>query len=181
MVRSFIAIEIPEKIRTEIEIMLNQFAKADFSVKWVKRDNLHITLLFLGDASREFIESGCQQLESIIKTQKPFELSLSDIGAFPNQQQPRIIWLGVEKGVDQITELQAKIENGFTSIGFKPEARKFHPHLTIGRVKFRFTNPKVFETTYQSEDFLVKSVALFKSTLYPSGPIYERIKEFQFG
>jgi 2'-5' RNA ligase len=74
--------------------------------------------------------------------------------------------------------LQEKIETAFTNIGYQPEARKFHPHLTIGRARDTMSNPeKVFNTQYQSISFSIKSVVLFKSTLTPQGPIYEKIKE----
>lgn len=177
-VRSFIAIEIPEKIRSEINYLCKSFAKQDFSVKWVEKQNLHITMLFLGDVTNEFIEKGCGGLEKIVQTQRPFQLSLAGISAFPGLKQPRIIWIGADQGVAEITDLQAKIETAFIEIGYKPENRKFHPHVTIGRVKYRFTYPKIFETIYKSENFFVKSVVLFNSILKLSGPIYEKIREF---
>lgn len=180
IIRSFIAVEIPDKTRTEITKMLDTFAKQDTGARWIKQDNLHITLIFLGEVSQEFLHNAQTELTSVAKNQKSFEMSLKNIGAFPSQRAPRIIWIGVDKGSDELIDLQSKIESSLTKIGYKPETRKFHPHLTIGRVKFRFNNPKIFETNYQSETFAVKSVVLFKSTLMPQGPIYEKIKEFNF-
>lgn len=179
MIRTFIAVEIPEKIRNEIDCQLKIFAQQDFSVKWVSQDNLHITMLFLGDVSLDFVESTKHKLELVAQKHNPFNLSLKSIDAFPSSKQPRIIWIGVDTGSDQLVTLQSDIENTLIQIGFKPEVRKFHPHLTIGRVKFRFTNPKVFETAYQSETFSVNSIVLFKSTLLPSGPVYEKLGEYK--
>ena len=179
-IRSFIAIEIPDKIKTEINIMINQFAKQDFSVQWVKYNNLHITLLFLGEVDQEFIDKSQKELAIIAGNEKPFEMSLSGIGAFPDLRQPRVIWIGVQKGAEQMINLQGNVKNSFSRLGYKQESRKFHPHLTIGRVKFRFTNPKVFEKKYTSESFLVQSVVLFKSILEYSGPIYEKLGEHKF-
>ena len=179
-IRSFIAVEIPEKVRSEITRMLSKFSQEDTGARWVKHDNLHITLLFLGEVTPDFIKQVVNELETIARTQKNFEMSFKNIGAFPSQRSPRIIWIGVERGEAEIIDLQSKIELSFTKIGYKPEQRKFHPHLTIGRVKFKFDNPKVFEVGYKSEIFPVKSVVLFKSTLAPQGPIYEKINEFTF-
>lgn len=177
-IRSFIAVEISDKARSEITKMLNTFNQQDSGVRWIKQDNLHITLIFLGEVSQEFLEKVEKELSQVTQTQKQFVMSLKNIGAFPSQHSPRIIWIGVDKGSDELIDLQSSIEVGLTKIGYKPETRKFHPHLTIGRVKFRFNDPKIFETSYQSEAFVVKSVVLFKSTLMPQGPIYEKIKEF---
>jgi 2'-5' RNA ligase len=179
-VRSFIAVEIPEKVRSEITRMLNKFSEEDSGARWVKHDNLHITLLFLGEVTQEFIRNAENELTTLAKSKISFEMSLKNIGAFPSPRSPRIIWIGVDKGAVELTDLQFKIESAFTKIGYKPEERKFHPHLTVGRVKFKFNTPKIFETNYKSEIFPVKSVVLFKSTLRPEGPIYEKIREFNF-
>jgi len=179
-IRSFISVEIPEKVRSEITRMLNKFSQEDSGARWVKHDNLHITLIFLGEVTKDFLENAEHELMTIAKIQKSFEMSLKNLGAFPSQRLPRIIWIGVERGEAEIIDLQSKIESAFTKIGYKPEERKFHPHLTIGRVKFRFDNPKIFEVDYKSGIFPVKSVVLFKSTLAPQGPIYEKINEFSF-
>jgi 2'-5' RNA ligase len=177
-IRSFIAVEISDNARSEITRILNKFSQEDTGARWVKQDNLHITLLFLGEVSEGFITKAEKELTIIAQSQKQFEMSFKNIGAFPSLHSPRIIWIGVGQGADELIDLQGKIESAFTKIGYEPEARKFHPHLTIGRVKFRFNNPQIFETHYQSEVFGVKSVVLFKSTLMPQGSIYEKIKEF---
>jgi len=179
MIRSFIAVKIPEQVRSEISRMINGFAKLDFSVKWVKYENLHITLLFLGDIDDDFLNSAIEQLNTIAKNEKMFQMSLKNIGAFPNQHSPRVIWIGTETGAQELTNLQEKVETAFTTIGYKPETKKFHPHLTIGRARDRMLNSeKVLSTQYQSILFPIKSIVLFKSTLTPQGPIYEKIKEF---
>lgn len=179
-IRSFIAIEIPYDIRMNISNQVKLLSKDDFSVRWVDKDNLHITLLFLGDVDYDFINKGIEILSTITKSQQKFKISLQNFGAFPSIKQPRIIWIGIKDGVNDLITLQSKIENNFVKIGYKSELKKYHPHLTIGRVKFRFTNQKIFETQYQSENFVVESVSLFKSDLTPKGPIYSKINDFVF-
>ena len=180
-IRSFIAVEIPEQVRSDITRMINKFARQDFSVKWVKHDNLHITLLFLGDIDNEFLQNSIKTLTDIALKEKSFEMSLKKLGAFPNNHLPRVIWIGTETGKTELITLQKAVEDSFTAIGYKPEKRKFDPHLTIGRVRERISiADKIFATEYESLTFKIESLVLFKSTLTPLGPIYEKIKEFSF-
>lgn len=179
MIRSFIAVEIPEQVRSDITRMVNKFARQDFSVKWVKHENLHITLLFLGDIDNEFLRNSIKTLADIALKEKSFEMSLKKLGAFPNTHSPRVIWIGAETGKTELVSLQEKIETAFTGIGYKPEPKKFHSHLTIGRVRERISiADKIFATEYESLVFKIESLVLYKSTLTPLGPIYEKIKEF---
>ncbi|MEO0091613.1 MAG: RNA 2',3'-cyclic phosphodiesterase [candidate division WOR-3 bacterium] len=179
-IRSFIAIEIPEKIRDKIMEFVGKFQQQDYDVRWVKYENLHLTLCFLGNVSKDFLHKATDKLSAIVTTQKSFELSLKNFGAFPSLRSPRVIWIGVEKGGNELIDLQAKIESTMAEIGYKPEERRFHPHLTIGRVKKRIDNDIIFTTQYNSGVFLVNSITLFKSILTPDGPIYEKIHEFPF-
>jgi RNA 2',3'-cyclic 3'-phosphodiesterase len=183
MVRSFIAIEIPKDVRDGIVgLQANLKSSAGSSVRWVANDNLHLTLIFLGEVEENFLNKVKEQLVSVVKTVKPFKANLNGLGAFPSQRSPRVIWIGFDKGKDESVDLQASAEKALVTIGYKPEERKFHPHLTIGRVKGVVKEPaKIFETSYASRIFPVKSIVLFKSTLRPQGPIYEKLQEFNFG
>ncbi len=77
-------------------------------------------------------------------------------------------------------ELQGRLVKGLAEIGFEPEARKFHPHLTLGRAKGFVKDLDLFQRDYESGEIFVNSIALFKSTLTPNGPIYEKIEEYRF-
>ncbi|MDH5682943.1 MAG: RNA 2',3'-cyclic phosphodiesterase [candidate division WOR-3 bacterium] len=182
MMRSFIAIEIPKGVRDGISKIIADFKKSDYPVRWVANENLHLTLVFLGEVAEKFLDEVKEQLASVAKLVKPFEANLNGLGAFPSQRSPRVIWIGMDKGKNEVSDLQVKIEQALGTIGFKPEDRKFHPHLTIGRVKgFIKDASKIFENNYTSPDLPVNSIVLFKSTLRPEGPIYEKIQEFYFG
>jgi len=183
MTRSFIAVEIPKDVRDGIGgLQANFKSAAGSSVRWVANDNLHLTLIFLGEIEETFLNKVKEQLTLAVKTIKSFEANLNGLGAFPSQRSPRIIWIGMDKGKDEVINLQAMAEKPLVTIGYKPEDRKFHPHLTIGRVKGIVKEPaKIFETNYTSRNFPVKSIVLFKSTLRPEGPIYEKLQEFNFG
>ena len=183
MIRSFIAIETPKEIRDNIGVLQTKFKTGlDNLVRWVAIENMHLTLIFLGEVKEDFLNMVKVQLTSMAKTAKPFEANLNGLGAFPSQKSPRIIWIGIDKGKNEIIDLQLKVEKSLVPIGYKPETRKFHPHLTVGRVKGVIKDTiKIFETNYTSHNFPVKSIVLFKSTLRPQGPIYEKLEEFHFG
>lgn len=182
MIRSFIAVEIPNAVRNEVAKIIDNFSQANYPVRWVNKENLHLTLIFLGEIQKDFLDKVNKALGEATKNCRPFEMNLNGIGAFPSQRTPRIIWIGVKQGQNEIIELQANVERPLVKIGYKPEAKKFHPHLTIGRVKgFLKDASQIFETNYSSPPFLIKSIVLFKSTLRPEGPIYEKLGEFDFG
>jgi 2'-5' RNA ligase len=182
MIRSFIAVEIPKEIRDGIGNVINDFRQSGFPIRWVAIENMHLTLIFLGEVEENFLNKVKEQLILAVKNAKLFEANLTGLGAFPSQRSPRVIWVGMDKGKNEAIDLQAMVEKPLVTIGYKPEDRKFHPHLTIGRVKGAVKEPaKIFETKYISRNFPVKSIVLFKSTLRPQGPIYEKIQEFNFG
>jgi 2'-5' RNA ligase len=147
----------------------------------VANENLHLTLIFLGEVNEDFLTKAKAQLTGAAKVIKPFDASLNGLGAFPSPRSPRVVWIGMDKGKDETIDLQSKVEKQLGTIGYKPEDRKFHPHLTIGRVKGVIKDAaKIFETNYSSRNFPVNSIVLFKSTLRPEGPVYEKLQEFHF-
>ena len=104
----------------------------------------------------------------------PFNVSLKEIGGFPSSKKARILWVGIEEGKNNLTELFSTIENKISNLGFKKEDRKFTPHITFARVKKgKFSLPKNLDFSFNS--FPVNEVTLFKSTLTPKGPIYEAL------
>ena len=149
MIRSFIAIETPKNIRDNISVLQTKFKTGLGNlVRWVTIENMHLTLIFLGEVKEDFLNMVKVQLTSMAKTAKPFDANLSGLGAFPSQKSPRIIWLGIDKGKNEIIDLQSKVEKSLIVIGYKPEDRKFHPHLTVGRVKGAIKDvTKIFDTT----------------------------------
>lgn len=183
MIRSFIAIETPTDIRDNIGVLQTRLKPSLGNlVRWVAIENMHLTLIFLGEVKEDFLNKVMEQLTSVVKMVMPFEANINGLGAFPSQRSPRIIWIGMDKGKNEVIDLQTKVEKSLKTIGYKPEDRKFHPHLTIGRVKSVIKDStKIFDNNYTSRNFPVKSIVLFKSTLRPQGPIYEKLEEFHFG
>lgn len=163
--------------------------------KWTQRQNLHYTLKFLG----ELPEGRLNELRTALKVaatkSHPFLLRLGNVGFFPNRGTPRIIWLGVERGEQELIQLANLVESNCLERGFGKSDQPFRPHVTIARAKqedYPGGNPSLpfhssrmppevplpklgFETAMQ-----VCSFSLIESNLYPSGAVYQRVEDFQF-
>ncbi len=184
--RTFIAIEISEEIRNALAQIESHIKYAGADVKWVKPENVHLTLKFLGEIDEKKAAEVTAVLDSIARTIKPFKLSVKDIGAFPKIEHPRVVWVGLDKGAAETTVLAANIDEALSKIGFSKETRPFSPHLTIGRVRSPLNKDKLKEkisSATASIDlsivplYQISSVILFQSTLTPQGSIYTKIHE----
>ena len=171
--RIFTAIEIPEGAKISIQEIINKI-NTKAVVKWVLKENLHITLKFFGevDASTP-IEN---VLRDIGKEFQPFNISLSGIGAFPSESSIKVLWVGIEEGENELIKLYEAVENRGIQLGFKKEGKDFTPHITIGRVKKGILKFPNIEFSYPQ--FLAEKITLFESILTPSGPIYKTIANF---
>lgn len=180
MIRSFIAIDLPEEFHDEINRVTNELRPAGGHVKWVRPENVHLTLKFLGDVPEDKIEPIGEAVAGASAGRGLVNLVSSGIGVFPNRSKPRVIWLGLTGDLDRLTGLQQDVENSVTPFGFFPEKRAFKPHLTLGRVK----SPKgkgglmnALEKVRPKEImFSASELVLFKSDLRPGGAVYTPLK-----
>jgi RNA 2',3'-cyclic 3'-phosphodiesterase len=190
LIRSFIAVELPEELKkelSELEIRLKKSSPP--IVRWVDPYSIHVTLKFLGEVAEESIEELVLAIEESVPGIKPFKLSVSEVGAFPNLNRPQVVWVGVKGDLSQITVLQQKIEANTEQLGFPRESRGFTPHLTLGRVRNEAsTNERqrlgkiLSETSFTAISKInVDSVNLMKSQLTPNGAIYTCLKKVKMG
>lgn len=179
MVRAFVAINCPESVKGNI-LRIQEKLKDLGNLKLVEMENLHLTLRFLGEVSDEkLIEIG-KKLDSISNFDK-FQISLRGVGAFPNQNYIRVVWVGVDNGLNRIKEMHNKIENELNVMGFKKDSR-FNSHLTIARVKSIRDKEKLQEILRENSKtefggFQVEKIELMKSELTKEGPIYSILRE----
>ena len=134
-VRAFIAVAISPMIRNEARKTLRPIIEAYPNVKWVEEENFHVTLKFLGTVPTvelhrvvAAVERGCRKFEQ-------FDLVFEGVGAFPNADSPRSIWIGVREGAREIRELARRIEAELAELGYPAENREFTLHLTVGRAR----------------------------------------------
>jgi len=186
LIRSFLAIELPEPILRKIEEVEADLKSAHADARWVSPEKIHLTLKFFGNIEASRIDSIFKSIEEPVRTTQPFSLKVQGVGAFPNMKSPRVIWMGLVNGSQILISFQKEIEAQLEKIGFQPEDRPFRPHLTLARVKSsRGRNDLVGRMEKHKEeefgDFQVERVILFKSDLKPSGPIYTALRELRFG
>ncbi|MDD5428026.1 MAG: RNA 2',3'-cyclic phosphodiesterase [Candidatus Omnitrophica bacterium] len=182
--RTFVAIELSEDIKSALDQVESHLKYSGADVKWVAKENIHLTLKFLGEIDEAKCEKVKSILDTIAKSTKPFEISLKDIGAFPNIDHPKVIWVGLDKGAVESIELAGKIDSELAKIGFEKETRPFTAHLTIGRVRSPKNKQAMKEkiTGYQlpaasTPHFSAGTLTLFQSKLTPSGSIYTKLHE----
>jgi 2'-5' RNA ligase len=178
--RAFIAIELTEEIKDKLKNIQNELKGSGADVKWVEPENIHLTLKFLGDIDEKKIEDIKRILEKISEKHSRFSIELSGIGAFPKISDPRVIWIGVEKGKEELSKIFLELEEQLCRLGFKREERGFSAHITIGRLRSPLNRPRLIEEIKKIDSFSplslsVNRISLFKSTLTPKGPIYEII------
>lgn len=180
--RTFIAIEVDEEIKEGLAKIQDELKIAQADVKWVEPKNIHLTLKFLGEVGENKIPAIIQALKDAARQTKSFSIALTNLGAFPSLKSPRVIWIGSENGSAELLELANLIEALLVKLGFPGEKREFSCHLTLGRAKSSLNKESLSEKISQikfgsplRQD--VKSIVIFKSTLTPKGPIYEKLAE----
>jgi 2'-5' RNA ligase len=180
LLRAFIAIEIPHEIKTAIAAQTAGLQKeTGHIVRWVATDNIHLTLKFLGEVSPSSLKLLSQTLHAECSQHNPFEVSVSNLGSFPNHRRPRVIWIGLNAPAE-LGRLQHKIETAAARLGYEMDEKPFSPHLTIGRVREQASAEEInhIHTTLEARNigvlgsFNAGAVILFKSDLLPSGPVY---------
>ena len=174
--RVFIAVEISNK---EILEKIQTFQKnVKINAKPTRVDQIHFTLQFLG----EIDDTKCEQVRDLLNkiSFSQFDVSLKNVGGFPNLKNPRVIWIGIEKdGAKKLTDLANEIGTKLTTIGFEKD-KKFKPHLTVFRVKKRIENISSIMSDFETMKFGTESISkikLKKSVLSPKGPEYSDLLE----
>ena len=136
MMRIFIAIEIPQNIRVKITEITDylQSKTSPTAVKWVDYENLHLTIKFIGETKQEKIEEITKVLSQSLAHQAPFSLEIGVLGMYPNNTNPRVIWLGVTGG-EPLIAMHNILDQNLARLGIQREGRPFSPHLTIARLR----------------------------------------------
>lgn len=174
-IRLFIAIDLPEMVKDVLAETAVQMSKnmPNRAVRWVGREQMHLTLRFLGDTAVSQLPDLQQELGQLAARQRPFALRLNGVGAFPNPKRPRVVWAGLAGDLAPLQTMQAALEDRVVALGWVREQRPFSPHLTLGRVKdagqVRGLN---WNVKLEAVGFGVTAVQLVQSELRPSGAIY---------
>ncbi|MBZ0264673.1 RNA 2',3'-cyclic phosphodiesterase [bacterium] len=180
MMRAFIALELPDSVKSKMTEMIAELDAADAKVKWVSDAQMHLTMKFLGELSQEQLKSIKREMLESCNALSSFSLTIGNIGAFPNKRNPRVIWIGVEKN-DKLVEVFNQIEKIAVDNDVEPEKRAFSPHLTLGRVKFvdKYSEflTLINKVSCPPETVEITKLSLIESKLTPSGAIYSPLLE----
>jgi RNA 2',3'-cyclic 3'-phosphodiesterase len=184
-VRAFVAIRMSEQVEDAVAAMCDALKRPRDGIRWVPRANLHITLKFLGPSvDPHRLERLTAGLHDVAMKTAPFEVAARGLGAFPNLEHPRAIWVGLHSV--ELGALAARVETAGAEYGFERENRRWSGHLTIGRVRdTHHLAAGTREALNDSKDTefgssKIESITLYRSHLSPEGASYEALATFLF-
>lgn len=171
--RLFIGIPIRNAAQEEITSYYNLFD----GVKTVKKENLHVTLQFLGDIDGGMVESLKRAIDTACGDIKQFGMTMTRISAFPHTRNARVIWANIEEGSGAVKKIFRALEQGLDGIKYEKEDRAFIPHITMARSKQGIDISEIAGSTKFNISSGARQVVLYKSDLDPSGPVYTKVFE----
>lgn len=180
--RIFVAVALDAPLREAITDLERRLEDAGARLRWVKPDNLHFTLRFLGhisDAQLNRVKTATREAAEGVTA---FGIGLAGVGAFPNARRPKVVWVGIGEGADTLRDLAARLDDTLARQRFPKEPRGFQPHLTLARVKEPRLWGDVGPTLGQFEGVEVgrqevRSLMVMESLLRPQGAIYTQVEE----
>jgi 2'-5' RNA ligase len=180
--RLFVAVPVPGPVKAALVTAQKALTDANPHVRSTGLTGIHLTLKFLGDTPEQRIPDLRRALEETAHTlQKPIRLSCVGAGAFPNLKEPRVLWAGLAGDVAELTRMQQVLDVQLAKLGIPREARPFHAHLTLGRMKM----PKMLGALHKAMekiaaaefgDFTAEALVLYSSELRPTGAVYTSIE-----
>ena len=184
-IRAFIAVELPTEVRGSLGLLARELAASGADVKWVEEANLHVTMRFLGEITEEQRQGLATLLTAVAARRQPIPLRLSSLGGFPSLTSPRVVWVGVGQGHEELAAIAGDVEEGLARLGLPHEERAFIAHVTLGRVRSgrnlgRLVSQITATTWTPPEPFVADQLTLFQSTLSSSGPIYTALATLPF-
>lgn len=184
--RAFLGIGLPDACRSAIARALGPFRAESGRIAWVRDQNLHLTLKFLGEIRPDQVDGLETLLADAAAGVPPFDFDVAGAGAFPSLRAPRVLWVGIAEPLELVGKLQQNIETALSRSGFPREDRPFHPHVTAGRVKGPLPSGwgERFAGALSGIRFgsaRAASFQLFESRLSPAGATYTVVREIPLG
>lgn len=177
-IRTFIAVRASQRVTANVARVVSRLSAVSDQYRWVLPENLHVTLNFVGDVRDVEVPELCQLVRQTVAPLASFDLSLHGVGGFPDAQQPRVVWMGVDEGEAALREMYLALQDQLHLWGINKDRKPYVPHMTLGRVK---------RAGRWSEDLLqtmhrlrrhdggschVSEVTVFSSFLDRGGPSY---------
>lgn len=176
--RTFIGVDVGAEVRRAAGDVQANLARSGARVKWTAEENLHVTLLFLGDVDDRELMDVCRAVKAAAATEPSFALSVAGVGAFPNPRRPKVIWGGIADGLESLVRLHAALEQPLFDLGcYRREERAYTPHLTLGRTESEADGQTIAAElpkylTWAGGQTMVDEVLVFSSELRRGTPEY---------
>ena len=180
-IRSFIAFDVDsDQVLRKFSEAHGLLADTGADLKLVQPRNIHITMRFLGNISPSMIDLIGQKMSKVSFT--PFDVEISGLGAFPSVKYTRVVWAGIRKGAEELSNISSQLESHLQELGLRPDRKGFNPHLTIARVRTGRNRAELARcienlVEYRFGVVVAKCLKLKKSVLTPKGPIYSTLTE----
>lgn len=201
MIRAFLAVELPEPLKTSLatlQLDLKQRLSRDFSrevrVSWVQSAAIHLTIKFFGDIEEQLVLPMKESIRDVVREHRAIDVPLDRLGVFPRLQQPRVLWVGPAEqweqgeGASRLIRLHRAIDECCSHLGLAGDDRPLNAHLTLARIKEgersvgqALAKSGVMDRPLRLGFLHAASVALMKSELRPTGPVYTRLWELRLG
>lgn len=183
IVRSFIAFKLPASVIQSLAAVQNHMRSFGFPIRWVKPDNIHLTIKFLGNIETAQIDIIDHALSEAVKGCAPISLVIKGAGVFPGVKRPRVFWMGIFGDTQILDQLRHTVDKYCEQIGFSRDQKPFKGHLTLGRFKGTVDSSRLVEAIESCRvihlpAFDLDVVTLFKSDLKSTGPIYSTLTKY---
>lgn len=182
--RAFVAVELPAAAHTRLVEVKRELACLGAAVRWVRDENLHVTLKFLGNVSTEALEALRAGLVDALSGPPALAATVRGLGAFPTLRRPKVIWARIDCA--PLADVAAIVDRGAAHIGVAPETRPFAAHVTLGRVTGGAGwRPLADALTARADqnvgDAVFTELVAFRSDLRPGGALYTKLWSIPFG
>jgi 2'-5' RNA ligase len=183
--RVFCAVELPEKVRRQLEEHIVNLRKqiSDAAASWSRVENIHLTLKFFGNVAADRIPVISAAASRTVAEFSTFPIGIGDTGVFPRPSRPQVLWIGVKDPSGKLSALQGRLENECAAEGFEKEDRAYRPHLTIARIRNPEGARRLADTHLQmpftTTEVDLTELILFRSELSPKGSKYTAISKHQ--
>ncbi len=187
--RLFLAVPLPPPILAEMTDLSGRLQKglqfSTFRPSWSRPESMHLTLLFLGRTEPDRVDPIIKTTQAVAARFAPLRLEIKRLGVFPQWRSPRVLWVGVRERTHQLAELHRRLGGALATLGYEPEAREYHPHLTLARIK-SLKGVSALQTIVESHQgfkfgpFQAGELVLYSSRLAAGGATHTVLAQFPF-
>jgi RNA 2',3'-cyclic 3'-phosphodiesterase len=177
--RVFLGVELSQDIFQKVAQLQHQLQGILPRINWIHPESIHLTLKFLGYIGEEMVETLLITIEPLLKSQSSMSVQIQGVGVFPQIRRPRILWIGCTGDVSSLVNLVSQIESSLELLGWSPESKPFHPHLTLARIKHdnskvgrALIHSGILEQPHNLGTLHIRRIALIRSDLGVSGAKY---------